>query len=188
MALLALGLALFLGIHLLPVATPLRDRIKAKLGDGPYRGLFSLVSIAGLVLIVVGYRAAGRGEPLFAPSPAAIAVAPYAVTLAFVLFAAANLRSHLRGTLQHPMLLGLLIWAGVHFAANGDARGTLLFGAFFAYAVVDLAAAIKRRAVKVFEPVARHDVIAVVAGVAVALIVMAFHRALFGVAVVPFGV
>jgi len=185
---LALGLVLFLGIHLLPVAPSLRTAVAGRLGDKPYRGAFSLVSLVGLVLIVVGYRAAGPGEQLFAPVPAAIAIAPVAVTLAFILFAAANMRTHLRRALGHPMLYGTLIWSGVHLAANGDARSTLLFGAFFAWALVDLVSSIQRHAVKAFEPVARQDVIAIIAGLAVALVVMAFHRPLFGVAVVPFGV
>ena len=132
MTTLALGLVLFLGIHLLPTVPALRAPIAERLGGGPYRGLFSVVSLAGLVLIVVGYRAAGPGERLFAPLPAAIAVAPVAMTISFILFAAANMRTHLRRISGHPMLLGTLIWSGVHLAANGDARGTLLFGAFAA--------------------------------------------------------
>ena len=63
----------------------------------------------------------------------------------------------------------------------------MLFGAFLAYAIVDLASAIGRGAVKSFEPMVKHDVIAVVGGIAVALAVMTFHRVLFGVPVVQFG-
>ena len=117
----------------------------------------------------------------------AIAIAPYAMTLSFILFAAANMRGHLRKVIQHPMLLGLLIWALVHLCANGDTRGTVLFGAFAAYAFVDLVSAVGRHAVKSFTPSARYDVIAVVAGTGLALVVMACHRLLFGFAVVPFG-
>jgi uncharacterized membrane protein len=187
MTLLALGLVLFLGVHLVPAVPPLRAALAGALGDNRYRMAFTALSLAGLVLLVAGYRAAPTGERLFAPLPAAIAAAPFAVTIAFVLFAAANMRGHLRRVLRHPMLIGTLIWSGVHLCANGDARGTLLFGAFFAWAAVDLASAIGRGAVKAFEPVARHDAIAVVAGVGVALAVMTMHRWLFGVAVVPFG-
>ena len=188
MTLLVAGLVLFLGIHLLPVAVPLRNALSSRLGANGYRGAFSLVSLAGLVLIVVGYRAAGPGERLFASWPAAIAVAPYAVALSFILFAAANMRTHIRKTLQHPMLLGVLIWSGVHLLANGDTRGTVLFGAFVAWGLVDLASAVSRHAVKTFEPTARQDVIAIVAGIVLAIVVMIFHRVLFGVAVVSFGV
>ncbi len=188
MAPLVAGLVLFLGVHLLPTHTRLRAALFGRWGERRYKGAFTLVSVAGLVLIVVGYRMAGPGERLFAPFPAAITVAPYAMALSFVLFAAANMRGHLRKIVQHPMLLGLLVWALVHLCANGDTRGTVLFGAFLAYAVVDLASAVHRHAVKSFTPTARHDAIAIVAGVALALVVMMFHRALFGVGVVPFGV
>jgi uncharacterized membrane protein len=138
------------------------------------------------VLIVVGYRAADPGPRLFAPLPAAIAVAPYAMVVSFILFAAANMRTHIRSTLRHPMLLGLIIWAAVHLCANGDTRGTVLFGAVLAWALVDLTSAVSRHAVKEFQPVARQDVIAIVAGTLLALLVMTFHLALFGVRVVNF--
>ncbi len=188
MALLVVGLVLFLGVHLVPTGPALRASLHARWGERRYKGAFSLVSLAGLALIVAGYRMAGPGERLFAPLPAAIAIAPYAVTLAFVLFAAANMRTHIRRLVQHPMLLGLLIWASVHLLANGDTRGTVMFGAFVAYALVDLASAVHRHAVKAFTPTARHDVIALVAGVVLAIVVMTFHRSLFGPAVVSFGI
>jgi uncharacterized membrane protein len=187
MTLLATGLALFLGAHLVPALPALREELHDALGAGRYRAAFSVIALAGLVLTVVGYRAAEPGARLFAPLPAAIALAPYAMVVAFVLLAAANLRAHLRRAARHPMLLGTLLWSGVHLLANGDARGTLLFGAFLAWAAIDLASAIARAAVKPFEPTARHDAIAVVAGTATALAVMVFHRALFGPAVVAFG-
>ena len=86
------------------------------------------------------------------------------------------------------MLLGLLLWSTVHLLANGDRTGTVLFGAFLAWAIVDLVSAVGRGAVKSFVPSARHDLIAVTGGTAVALVVMTFHRILFGVPVVAFGV
>jgi len=187
MTLLVAGLILFLGAHLLPTRPALRARLIDRWGDRPYRGILSLVSLLGLVLIVWGYARAPRGEQLFQPSSLAIAIAPYAVTLALILFAAANMRGHARRIVQHPMLLGLAIWAAVHLAANGDTRGTVLFASFLAYAAVDFASVLQRHAVKRFEVVPRHDVIAVVAGILVALVLMALHRLLFGVRVVSWG-
>jgi uncharacterized membrane protein len=138
-------------------------------------------------MIVVGFGRAPREPQLFAPWPAAIAIAPFAVTIAFVLFAAANMRTHIRSALQHPMLLGLLVWSTVHLLANGDLRGTVLFGAFVAYSLIDLASAVSRHAVKPVVPEAKFDAIAIVAGIVLAVLVMTFHRPLFGVAVVGFG-
>ena len=188
MIVLAAGLALFLGIHLVPAFPQSRRILVAKWGENRYKGVFSLASALGLALIVAGYVLSGERTPLFAPVAEARAIAPFAMVVSFILFAAANMRGHLRQAIRHPMLLGLLIWSTVHFLANGDRKGTVLFGAFAAYALVDLGSAIARGAVKSFEPTAKHDVIAVAGGTLVALVVMTLHRVLFGPAVVPFGV
>jgi len=187
MRLLIAGLVLFLGIHLLPVAPSLRAALTARWGEQRYKGLFSLVSALGLLLIVIGYAMADDRTRLFAPFPAARTIAPFAMVASFILFAAANMRGHLRRIVRHPMLLGLLLWATVHLLANGDRAGTVLFGAFLAYAIVDLASAVRRGAVKEFVPIPKHDLIAVGGGAAVALAVMTLHRIVFGVPVVPFG-
>ena len=181
MTLLVLGLVLFLGIHLLPIASALRADIAARMGDNGYRGAFSLISAIGLVLIVIGYRMAPNDVRLFAPVPAARAIAPVLVPLAFVLFAAANMRTHIRAALKHPMLIGLLLWSGVHLCANGDLAETVLFGSFFAYSIVDLLSALKRHTVKPFTPAWKHDAIAIASGLLLAWLTVHFHGAIFGV-------
>jgi uncharacterized membrane protein len=181
-ALMILGLALFLGIHLLPAATRLRSVVAVRLGDNGYRGAFSVISAIGLILIVVGYRMAPNDLSLFAPSAFARNAAPLVVTLAFVLFASANMRTHIRHVLRHPMLLGLMLWSGIHLLANGDLAGTILFGSLFVYSIVDLASAIARGAVKPVAPTWKHDLIAIVSGVLLSWIVMRFHASFFGTA------
>lgn len=188
MAVLIAGLVLFLGIHLLPVLQPARLALVGRWGENRYKGVFTLISVAGLALIIAGYAMAIPGAQLFAPSPAARAIAPYAMTLSLVLFAAANMRTYIRRLVKHPMLLGLAIWAALHLLANGDTRGTLLFASFLAYAAIDFASVVQRGAVREFIPTARHDAIATVAGIVAGLALMALHRVLFGVAVVSWGV
>jgi uncharacterized membrane protein len=85
------------------------------------------------------------------------------------------------------MLAGTILWAGVHLAANGDARSTVLFGAFLAWALVDLASAISRGAVKAFEPKLALAAAAAAAGGAAAVAFAWLHGVLIGVKVVPFG-
>jgi uncharacterized membrane protein len=188
MTLLVGGLALFIVSHLLPAVPGLRDALATRLGAGVYRISFSLVSTVALLMIVFGYARADRGGQLFAPVPGATAIAPYAMTLVFILFASSHAPSHIRAAVKHPLLIGTLIWSALHLLANGDLRGTVLFGGFLAYALVDLASALRRGPVANLAPRARADVIAIVAGVAISLLVMAFHRVLFGPQVVPFGV
>jgi uncharacterized membrane protein len=187
MSLLVAGLVVFLGIHCVPAFPKVRAALVTRLGERGYKGLFSGVSALGLVLIVVGYGHAPAAPRVFAPFSAAIAVAPFAVTLAIILFAAANMRGYLRSGLKHPMLIGLMIWATVHLLANGDLRGTVLFGGLLAYAAIDLVSAVRRRAVKPVVPSIKFDVVAIAGGIVIAIAIMFFHRQLFGVQAGPFG-
>ena len=180
MGVMAAGLALFIGVHLIPVAQGLRARLVARLGDNAYRGLFAAVSAIGLLLIGVGYHLRPDRVQIFEASAAARAAAPLVVTLAFVLFAAANMRGHIRRALKHPMLIGLALWSAVHLLANGDLTGTVLFGSFLGYSIVALISAIARHAVKVFVPAWRYDAMAVAGGLVVAYVVMRVHPMLFG--------
>lgn len=183
MTLLVLGLVLFLGIHLVPVVPALRGRLALTLGDRGYRGFFSLVSAAGLVLIVAGWWMRPPPVQVFAPVAEARAAAPLLIAIAFVLLGAAKMKAHIRAWVRHPMLVGVILWSGVHLLANGDLASTVLFGSFFAWALVDLASVVQRGAVKAFEPSWLHDAIAVGAGGALAWVVMRYHAQIFGVAV-----
>jgi uncharacterized membrane protein len=96
MTLLVGGLALFVVSHLLPAVPNVRDAVATRLGAGVYRIAFYLVSAAALLMIIYGYGRADRGAQLFAPVPAATAMAPYAMTLAFILLASSHGSSHIR--------------------------------------------------------------------------------------------
>ena len=173
------GLALFLGIHLVPTVPALRARLAARMGENPYRAVFSIISVTGLVLMVAGYRMAPDGAQLFAPLPAARAAAPIVVTLAFVLLASANMRTHIRRSVRHPMLIGVILWAAVHLLANGDTAGTVLFASILAWATIDLVSAMQRGAIKAFVPSWAHDAIAVSAGLALAWLTLRYHGVFF---------
>ena len=184
MTLLVAGLVLFIAVHLIPSVVPLRAALIARLGAGPYRGLFSLVAAAGLVLIVWGFAGAPF-EPLDAVPAWGRQVAMFAVPVAVVLFAAANMPTHIRAVLRHPMLLGLLLWAIAHLLSNGDLRSVVLFGAFACYAVLGLISAVARdqRLSTDKAPRLAMDGVAIVAGLVAAVLLAVFHAALFGVPV-----
>ncbi|MFK7091630.1 NnrU family protein, partial [Chromobacterium violaceum] len=59
MTLLVLGIAVFIGIHLLPTFAPTRHKLIGRMGEGGYKGMFSIVSAAGLALIIFGKAYAG---------------------------------------------------------------------------------------------------------------------------------
>lgn len=135
MTLLLTGLGLFLIPHLIGLARPLKGALRRALGRGGWRGVHALLSLSGLALIIVGYRAAPV-EPLYVP-PFGQGLGHALLPLAFVLLAGAHAPSNLKRYVRHPMDLGVMLWAGTHLAMTGDLASVLLFGVFGAYALLD---------------------------------------------------
>jgi uncharacterized membrane protein len=137
MTLLVLGLVLFLGTHAFTMARAPRANMIARFGEGPYKGLYSLLSLAGIVLVSIGYgqyRASGY-VPVWDPPVFTRHLALLLVWFAFVFFAAAYLPGRIKARLKHPMLAGVKIWALAHLLANGDLGSMLLFAGLLAWAV-----------------------------------------------------
>ena len=149
MTLLLLGLVLFFAVHTVPMLPTLRASVLAKTGRGAYMGLFSLVSLLGLILIVIGYgdlRTAGAANPeLWAPPTWIRHLVFLLMLVSFILLAAAYVPSRIRDAVGHPMLAAIKVWAFSHLLANGDLASVLLFGSFLAFAVIDRIS-VKRRA------------------------------------------
>ncbi len=140
MAVLILGIIIFLGGHVLSTFRRTRMDLIERLGVGPYKIAFSLVSLVGFALIVWGfsrYRAEGL-IPVWSPPTWARHLTIALMWFSFVALACMNpAPSRIRGWLRHPMLVAIKIWALAHLLANGDAGGMLLFGSFLAFAVFD---------------------------------------------------
>jgi len=135
---LVLGLVLFLGVHSISIVAPAwRDRTAARLGNA-WRGLYSLITIAGLIVLVRGYGIA-RQNPviLYAPPAWTHYITAVLMLPVFPLFLAAYLPDRLKSALQHPMLLSVMLWAAAHLIATGMLANVVLFGAFLAWAVAD---------------------------------------------------
>lgn len=187
MALLIGGLVLFIGIHVVPSFAGVRGALAVRLGENGYKILFSLVSVAGLVLIAVGYGQAPR-EQIFEPSQTARTFLPVAMAVAFILVVVANLPGRIRRILHHPMLAGVMIWSSLHMLANGDLASNLLFGAFALWAVFAILSAEyrgKRTAAGADKPGSfRVDLVGAVVGLLVFWLILHFHAGLFGVSAV----
>jgi uncharacterized membrane protein len=144
---LVLGLVVFLGVHSVRiVADGWRTQMRTRLGEGPWKGLYSLASAVGLALIVWGYGLA-RQQPvaLWAPPVGMRHAAALLTLVAFVLLAAAYVpRNALKARLHHPMVLGVKVWALAHLLSNGNLADVVLFGAFLLWAVLSFRAARQR--------------------------------------------
>jgi uncharacterized membrane protein len=193
MTLLILGLVIFLGTHVFTLAREPRAALVGRLGEGPYKGLYSLLALAGIVLIAVGfgrYRA-NAWVDVWSPPVFTRHLALLLVWLAFVALASAYLPGRIKGALKHPMLAGVKIWALAHLLANGDLGSILLFGSILAWAVAARISVKRRDETKdhggeAARPSARNDVLAVVIGTAAFLIFAIWlHPLLIGVSVWP---
>ena len=192
MVYLVLGLVIFLGAHSVRMlAGGWRMRTRSSLGEGAYKGIYSLASVLGLALIVWGFGVA-RQQPvlLWSPPVAMRHVAALLTLISFVLLAAAYVPGNgIKARLHHPMVLGVKVWALAHLLANGTLAHGVLFGSFLAWAVWNFIASRKRdRADGVPYPPGRAGATAltVVAGLAGwAVVALLLHGWLIGVK--PFG-
>ena len=131
---LILGVLIWAYSHLMKRVTP---GLRAKLGDGPGKGVATLLSVLALYLIVTGYRAA---DVIVVWSPPAFLqhINNLLMLIAVILlFMQAN-RGTLRSYLRHPMLTAVKTWALAHLLVNGDLASIILFGGMLAWAVVDV--------------------------------------------------
>jgi len=187
LAILILGLAVFIGSHALTMARGARATVVARLGEVPYKIIYSLVAILGVALIAWGYgqyRATGWIDvwhpPAFMRHVTVALMWPSIVSIA-----AAYSPGHIKKTLKHPMLVGVKLWAFAHLLSNGDLGSMVLFGAILAWAVVDRIT-LKRRADPGAPPIPiggwKNDVVAVIAGTLVYLALgFVFHLLVIGV-------
>ncbi len=189
MLLLVVGLVLFLGAHGVSIVAP-RWRLAMidRLGAGPWKGIYAVVSAVGLVVLIVGYGIARR-EPvvLYTPPAGLRHLALLLMVPAFTLFIASYLPGRISRATKHPQLLSVKIWATAHLIANGTLADVVLFGAFLAWAVADRISVKRRPAVEEHQvpgapPSPYNDAIAVVVGLAVYVVFLFWaHRLLIGV-------
>ncbi|MEM6463147.1 MAG: NnrU family protein [Pseudomonadota bacterium] len=184
-----LGLILFLGMHSVRIVAPaVRDRIIAERGEDQWKGIYSLVSIAGFILIIWGFSTARYVGPVLYSPPLWMAHITLLLMLAaFIMLAVFGMPAgKIKAAVKHPMLIAIKLWALGHLLANGDIASVLLFGTFLIWAVADRIS-VKRRFAPGDEPPietgpVRNDVAAVVAGTVVyVLFVWRLHEWLFGV-------
>lgn len=189
LATMILGLAIFIGAHVFVTMRARRAAAVARLGEGAYKGLFSIISLVGIILIVygfAGYRAAGM-IPIWSPPTWTRHLAATLVLPAVIFVVAAYIRGDIARVLKHPMLVGVKLWAVAHLLANGDLGGIILFGSILAWAVYDRIT-LKRRSDPGAPPIPTggrtNDIIAVVVGIVLYLVLgFWFHPYVIGLRV-----
>jgi uncharacterized membrane protein len=175
LGILVLGLAIFLVTHVFVSLRGARAMLIEQIGMSAYRGVFALVSLAGLVLIVWGYadyRSHGFVE-VWSPPAFMRHVTVGLMLFAVIFIVAAFVPSQIRRRLKHPLLAGVKTWALAHLLSNGDLGSVLLFGTFLAWGVYARIAAKRRGDVGAAAKPApegwTNDVIVVALGIAIFL-------------------
>ena len=187
LALEILGLVVFLGAHVFVTMRDWRAGLVARIGEWPYRGLFSLASIVGILLIAYGfaaYRAVGMitvwNPPDWTRHLVVVLMWP-----ASIMVAAAYIPGNIKRVLKHPMLAGVKTWAFAHLCANGDLGGMIMFGSVLGWAVYDRIT-LRHRTDPGAPPIpiggTRNDIIAIIVGTIIYLALgFVFHPVVVGV-------
>lgn len=194
MMLLIVGLMIFLGIHLLPTSPDVRDGLRDRIGERNYKIMFSVVSLIGFAVIVLGFHKLqlnpGKNPVLWDPPVWTKHIALLLMLPAMIFLVASQVPSRIRNMVKHPLLVAVKTWALAHLLANGDVASLLLFGSFLAFAVYDRIS-VKKRGDKgplgdkqPSSPI--NDVIVVGVGAALyAALLFGGHEWLIGVAPLP---
>jgi uncharacterized membrane protein len=187
MAVLIVGLIVFLGVHLIRVAAPAwRDGMVARYGAGPFKGLYALASAIGFVLIIWGFSLTWAGAvAVYVPADGMRHVTALFMVFALILAVASVLPAgRIKRTVRHPLLIATILFAVGHLLANGDSAGIVLFGAFLIWAVIDLLFVVRRPPAGSSAPAVSMagDIGAVIGGlVLTGLLIGGLHEWLIGV-------
>jgi uncharacterized membrane protein len=177
MTLIFIGLLLFCVVHLLPSLAPgLKAAWLGKLGEGGYKGSFSLLLLGGIVFIVLGWRST-LPELVYLPSPDPKHPAMGLVLVAFLMLVVGSRNSRIKQWVRHPQLTGVLLWALAHLMLNGENRSVLLFSGLALWSFVQILATSKREGpwVKADIPSVGSEVATIVITAVVAGVVIFAH-------------
>lgn len=132
MQVMVLGLVLWVVSHLFRRVLP---GPRARLGELPGKMVVTVLSLAAIVLMVIGYRRA-EIEPVYTPLPGMGHLTDLLMLIAVFLFGVPHTKGLVKARLRHPMLLGVILWAVAHLLVNGDLASIVLFGGLGVWAVV----------------------------------------------------
>jgi len=147
MELLVLGLVVFLGTHSLRLrGAGVRNGLITRFGEKGFKGLYSVLSLAGFAAVVVGFGLARETPVLLWTPPAALRHPAFLLmAISLILLAATYVPNNgIRARLHHPMVLSVKVWALSHLLVNGTLAHVVLFGSFLVWSVLLFSASRRR--------------------------------------------
>ncbi len=156
------GVLLFAGTHLFSLLLPgARGEVVKQLGEGRYKGLYSLVSLAGLVLLASAYWSNRSG-----PTPPGLLYEPWdagrhfillLVYLGFVLIFSNQSKGYITRLVRQPFSVGVGLWSTSHLLANGEPTVVVIFGMLLVLSIIDVIVSTVRRKPGPYQPNWLHD-------------------------------
>jgi uncharacterized membrane protein len=182
MIVLALGVVLFAAAHLIPAVPPLKAALRAQVGARAYGMAFSAISLLTLILIAAGWRMA---DTVVVYDPLSWGwIANFVLTfIAFQFLAIFLFRGRARQALRFPLALAVIFWATGHLLANGDWASIILFGGLLTHAGLHAALGLYFGARPSPDVRSGHDMLAMLAGLALFAMMAQLHGVLIGVPV-----
>ena len=182
-----LGVFLFVVVHFVPGLAPkLRNSLIKRVGENPYKGIFSLALLTSIVLMVVGWRSA---TPTLAYLPPAWAtpVASILMLISVMLFGAAHQPTRIKRYIRHPQLTGVAVWSGSHLLANGDSRSLVLFGGLGVWALIEMILINRREGAwqRPFGPALSVEIRGIVISAVIFFVLVYLHPYFAGVSPIP---
>ncbi len=180
---LTLGLAVFVAVHLVSSVAPSAcAALKSAIGENAFRGAYSVLALAGIVMIVIGWR---NSVPVlvYAPPAWGMTVASFLMLISVFLFGASHAKTNIKRYVRHPQLTSVFVWSVAHLLSNGDIRSLTLFGTLGLWALVEMPL-INRREGQWEKPErasVRSEMIGATISVVVFLVLIALHPYYAGV-------
>jgi uncharacterized membrane protein len=180
---LVLGVMLWSVAHLIPaVAVDFRKNLVERLGENPYKGIFTLLMVLAIYLVVTGWKST-LPETLYMPPGWGRHATALLMLAGLALFFAPYLQTNVKRFLRHPQLTGVVCWGAGHLLANGDSRSVVLFGGLAAWAIIEVVMLNRRDGARSRpEPAPiKFDALLIFIGVAAYAVLAFSHQWLFGV-------
>jgi uncharacterized membrane protein len=182
-----LGVFLFVMVHFFPGLAPgLRKSLVERVGENPFKGIFSLALILSVVLMVIGWRSS-LPQHVYQPPAWATPASSVLMLFAVMLFAAANQPTRIKRYIRHPQLTGVAVWSGSHLLSNGDSRSLVLFGVLGIWALIEMPLISKREGPwqRPYGPALSVEIRGIVISAVVFFVLVYLHPYIAGVSPIP---
>lgn len=184
---LCIGVLLFIVVHLVPcLARGFRDSLIERVGEQPYRGIFSVIQLMAIVLMIIGWRST-TPEFVYMPPSWGIPATSLLMLIAVMLFGAAQQPTRIKRYVRHPQLTGMAVWSVSHLLSNGDSRSLVLFGGLGLWALLEMFLINQREGawVKPYGPALSIEVRGIVISAVVFFVLVYLHPYFAGVSPIP---